>query len=249
MAFPDKFVKNVPHYSGLGHLVNTVIHVGAHEAEELLFYVTKLKAKNIMLFEPNPDKFDIIRTAIDYINGNYKVNIIFYPLGLGSGNGKHTLTSFQGRSSGWASLLKPKIKELRSALRQDSREHTAHGGGVDSSPIFYEVFTTTLNAAINRNPEFKDTDLMVVDTQGYELEVLRGSTNVLPRVKSIDLEVTINSASGFYENNPSEKACTKFLNTYGYEPDISVSSFWGQAKHGRLLYRNTYYSVANTRAD
>ncbi len=43
MAYPDKFVKNIPHYANLKHLVNTVIHVGVHEAEELLFYVSKLK--------------------------------------------------------------------------------------------------------------------------------------------------------------------------------------------------------------
>jgi len=243
MAYPDKFVKNIPHYANLKHLVNTVIHVGVHEAEELLFYVSKLKAKNIMLFEPNPDKFKIIRTAIDYIQSNYMVNIIFYPLGLASEKGRHTLTSFEGRSSGLASLLKPKLEIIRSVFGMDSMELSVHGGGVDKSPLYYEVFTTTLNAAIKRNPDFIATDLMVVDTQGYELEVLKGATNLLPNVRSIDLEVTINSLSGFYEKNPSEQTCTEFLSTYGYEPDFNTSSFWGKAQHGRLLYRNSSRSV------
>ena len=85
--------------------------------------------------------------------------------------------------------------------------------------------------------EFSCPDLLVVDTQGFELEVLKGFQRYL-KVKSIDLEVTRNKKFEYYENNPSESECTSFLEGFGFQPDFSVSS-WGKAQHGRLLYRNT----------
>ena len=44
---------------------NTIIHVGAHEAQELEFYVSELGAKNIMLLEPNFDKYKTIKKKLD----------------------------------------------------------------------------------------------------------------------------------------------------------------------------------------
>ena len=46
-------LKNIPHYKNLGHSVDTVIHVGAHEAEELWHYAANFRSKNILLMEPN----------------------------------------------------------------------------------------------------------------------------------------------------------------------------------------------------
>lgn len=231
-------LENIPHYKNLGHRVSTLIHVGAHEAEELKYYATIFKANNILLLEPNPDKYSIITSRIKEVEKMSDSNIIFYPLAAGSKNGKSTLTSFSGRSSGLASILKPKFDHIQATFGRDPLELACNGGGVDTPSFEYTIYISTLNKIISKHLDFKYIDLIVIDTQGFELEVLKGFSNYLKNTKSIDLEVTRNNEAGFYENNPSESECSSFLKNYGFEPDFSISSFWGDAQHGRLLYRN-----------
>ena len=231
-------LKDIPHYKNLGHAVETIIHVGAHEAEELLFYATKFKAKNILLLEPNPDKFKIIASRIKEVQQISESTITFYPLAAGSNTGRSTLTSFSGRSSGLASILKPKLDYIKSTFGRDPAELARNVGGVDRPSFEHIIYISTLNKLVQRIKVFQHVDLLVVDTQGFELEVLKGFSNFLANVKSIDLEVTRNKEFVFYEKNPSEEECSVFLNEFGFNPDFSISSFWGDAQHGRLLYRN-----------
>ena len=229
---------DIPHYKNLGHKVSTLVHVGAHEAEELRYYATVFKAKNILLMEPNPDKYSIITSKIKDVQEVSESNIIFYPLAAGSTNGQSTLTSFSGRSSGLASLLKPKFDHIQATFGRDPLELACNGGGVDAPSFEHTIYISTLNKIIAKHVDFEYIDLIVIDTQGFELEVLKGFSKYLKNTKSIDLEVTKNKEVGFYENNPSESECSSFLKKYGFEPDYSISSFWGEAQHGRLLYRN-----------
>lgn len=229
---------NIPHYKNLGHVVNTVIHVGAHEAEELKYYATNFKAKNILLLEPNPDKYNIITSRIKEVEKISDSTILFYPIAAGFKSGKSTLTSFSGRSSGLASILKPKINHIKATFGRDPLELACNGGGVDKPSFEHTIYISTLSKVVQRHPHFQFVDLLVVDTQGFELEVLKGFSKYLKDIKSIDLEVTRNKEMGFYEHNPSESECSAFLLDYGFAPDFAISSFWGEAQHGRLLYRN-----------
>lgn len=231
-------LKNIPHYNNLGHTVNTVIHVGAHEAEELAHYASNFQAKNILLMEPNPDKYLIINSRVKEMRQRSDANILFYPLAAGSKIGKSILTSFCGRSSGLASILKPKFDRIQATFGQDPLELSQNGGGVDKPSFEHIIYLSTLSKIVDKHMEFSRPDLLVIDTQGFELEVLRGFKKYLRNVKSIDLEVTRNKEYEYYENSPSESDCTAFLEEYEFRPDFSISSFWGDAQHGRLLYRN-----------
>ena len=233
-------LENIPHYKNLGHAVDTVIHVGAHEAEELKHYAANFKAKNILLLEPNPDKYDIINSRIKEVERISNSNIVFYPIAAGSKSGRSTLTSFSGRSSGLASILKPKFDHIQATFGRDPLELASNGGGVDKPSFEHTIYISTLSKIVQKNLIFQHVDLLVVDTQGFELEVLRGFSEYLKNIKSIDLEVTRNKEFCFYENNPSELECSSFLSEYGFVPDFSISSFWGDAQHGRLLYRNQH---------
>ena len=242
--YPEGFRPEISHYHNLGHIVRSLIHVGAHQAEEILAYAHQLKVNNILLFEPNPDKYEVIKSAINYIQKIYPVNIVFYSLGLGSCRATRKLTSFEGKSSGLASLLEPKMDQIQSHFSLDRTELGKYGGGIDRPTLVHNVYTTTLDATIKRHPEFIDSELLVVDTQGSELEVLKGSQHLLAlgKLKSIDLEVTINSdgISAFYEKNPTVMECNSYLAPYGYEPDPNVSSFWGKNREGKLWAGNLW---------
>ena len=190
------------------------------------------------MLEPNPDKYEIINSKIKEIKAYSDSNIIYYPLAVGSQTGRSKLHCFSGRSSGLASILKPNTSRIRDNYGRDSLELSSHGGGVDKPYFEHLIYISTLNKIVRRHREFKHADLLVIDTQGYELEVLYGFKTYIKNVKSIDLEVTIDKELSFYENNPSEKECSDFLENYGFNCDITVASFWGHAGHGRLLYRN-----------
>ena len=49
---------------------------------------------------------------------------MFYPLAAGFKTGKATLTSFNGRSSGLASILNPKLDHMKATFGQDPLELT-----------------------------------------------------------------------------------------------------------------------------
>lgn len=235
-------VEEILHFKNLGHPVNTLIHVGAHEAEELEVYACKYKVKNILLMEPNPDKYSIINSKIQKVSAKTDSNIVFYPLAAGSKTGKDTLTSFHGRSSGLASILKPKVSLIRETFGRDSLELSCNGGGVDQPTFQHTIYISSLGKVVEKHQEFQSADLLVVDTQGYELEVLKGFKKFLRYIKSIDLEVTVKAEIAFYEKNPSESECRKFLNNYGFVPDPDNYHLWGLALHGKMLYRNNQIS-------
>lgn len=230
--------ENIPHYKNLGHKVDTVIHVGAHEAEELKYYATVFKSKNILLIEPQPEKYSLIKQRIQEVRAISNSNIFYYPIAVGANTGKAVLTSFSGNSSGWASILKPKVDLLKTQLARNPSEFEIGGGGIDKPVIENTVHMSSLCKLAEKHTVFQRADLLVIDTQGYELEVLKGFTKYLRNIRSIDLEVTRNKDLGFYENTPSELECSSLLDKYHFSPDFSISSFWGKAQHGRLLYRN-----------
>lgn len=73
--------------------------------------------------------------------------------------------------------------------------------------------------------------LLKIDSQGYELEVLRGSTNLLPRVAAIQLELSL---APLYGNQPLIEDLIVYLREKGFVP----YSFWpvfSDPVHGRLL--------------
>ncbi len=50
---------------------------------------------------------------------------------------------------------------------------------------------TTLDTLVKRHPPFEQAQALKLDTQGYELEVLKGAPNLLKRVEVILLEVSL----------------------------------------------------------
>lgn len=73
--------------------------------------------------------------------------------------------------------------------------------------------------------------LLKVDTQGYELEVLRGATALLPRIAAIQLELSL---VPLYEGAPSLEEAMHYVETLGFELFSIVPGFKDK-RSGRLL--------------
>jgi FkbM family methyltransferase len=172
-----------------------VIHVGAHDGAEVPFYRSLGLAK-IYLFEPQLKYAQLLRNRY---GRDRRVEVFSDALGS-SAIHSEIFTEIEGspNRSASASLLRPK-------------QHLQDFDYVQfnlTSPDLVTVSTLDSFGIV-------DADLLVIDTQGYELEVLKGALLTLAHVKWIIFEYWANEA---YEGNPTEHELLSFLAEYAFLP-------------------------------
>jgi len=151
---------------GIDLNINGVIHVGAHKGQEVRHYVDR-GIKNIILFEPHPGSFSALSGRMK----NLDEDIILVNKAAGNINGQRKL--FKSSNSGMSSsLLKPRRHlEKYPSIKFD--------GGTLVDVVRLDDYIV--------NPE--EYNYMSIDVQGYELEVLKGSVNLLEHIDYIMTEV------------------------------------------------------------
>lgn len=172
-----------------------VIQIGAHIGEEISVYFS-MGAKKVIAFEP-------IKTSYDKIQEHE--NLIKVNKALGNYNGVVKLNIASNAQS--TSPLNPKTHLVEHPWVSFNNTITV--------PI------TTLNSWFSVEKEnAMDYNFMSVDVQGYELEVLKGATDILPNIKAILCEV---NKKELYENCPMVEEIDAFLETNGF---TRVETFW-----------------------
>jgi hypothetical protein len=76
-----------------------------------------------------------------------------------------------------------------------------------------------------------------IDTQGYEMEVLKGSTKLLPRITALQLELSL---SPLYDGAPTFTEMVSFVESEGYEMFGIVPGF-KDPRIGRLLQLDGFF--------
>lgn len=79
--------------------------------------------------------------------------------------------------------------------------------------------------------------LLKVDTQGYEMEVLKGATRLLRRVAAVQLELSL---TPLYEGGPTFVDMVAFMATAGFELFGVVPEFTDE-RNGRLLQVDGFF--------
>jgi FkbM family methyltransferase len=183
--------------------ITGIIHIGAHYGEELEEYSLN-NIPCIVLFEPLSANFRVLEQRATQFN----MNIICHQVALGNGSGKVEmfLSSNQQESS---SILKPKI-------HLDQYPHIT----------FNETETVIISKLDDYN--YKDYNFINMDVQGYELEVLKGSTETLKFVDYVYCEVNRDEV---YENNALVEQLDEFLKPYNLNRVETewVGDTWGDA--------------------
>ncbi len=185
--------------------LKNVIHVGGHTGEEISLY-KKINPKSVIqVFEPNPNTFTkLLQTAANYTDVNC------YNVALGSCQAVLPLfveNSNEGQSN---SLLKPKLH-------------------VQQYPSI--MFTETVNVQVTTldSYNFNNThNFLNMDVQGYELEVLKGSTQTLQNVQCILSEV---NRAELYQDCCFVDDLDNFLKEYNFERVETnwLGNTWGDA--------------------
>ena len=197
-----------------------VIHVGAHFGGEITVY-NELKIKNVVFVEPLSNTFQKLLENVNKLNSDSECKITFINKALGNKIEEQEMyveTSNLGQSS---SLLRPEF-------------HLQQYPGI-TFPGREVVQVSTLNQEI-KNIE-GDFNIMNVDVQGYELEVFKGSTDILEKIDIINTEV---NRVHMYENCPLINEIDEFLEKFDFVKvdENWMGHYWGDAIYVKKKFIN-----------
>lgn len=187
--------------------ITGIIQVGAHYGNE--YDSLKQISSNMLMFEPQKEVFNILSKKLQ----NEK-NVILENVAVGSSKGKMTMYTEKENSGQSSSLLKPAL-------------HTVQYPGIKFNTT-EEVDVITLNEYFSTN--HFNYNLITLDVQGYELEVLKGATNILDKVDYILCEV---NRAELYQGCPMVNEIDSFLEEYKFKREHTN---WDGYTWGDALY-------------
>ena len=195
--------------------LNGVIHVGAHQGQEVINY-RKLGISPIVLIEANPK---LVKGLHEKFDTESDIEIIEGAISDTKGKVTFNIASFDQSSS---LLNLKKHAELYPKITYTDA---------------IEVETFTLNQCIadlsKQRSDVSKANLLMMDIQGAELMALRGGVKILEQIDAIQLEVNY---AELYEGCPSIWDIDAFLKPLGfirYETNTPSSPDWGDALYVR----------------
>jgi FkbM family methyltransferase len=155
------------HFPSEFQSIKTVFDIGANSGQSAKKFSTELKSASIYSFEPEAEVFLHLKS-----NTKHLPNVSCFNFGLGDKNDQMEL--HHGKYSGWNSLL----PDLNDTGKKSMVE-------IKTLDDFVEETGTT------------QIDLLKTDTEGFDINVLKGATKMLEynKIKFIYIE------AGFYTTN------------------------------------------------
>ncbi|HEX3052641.1 MAG TPA: FkbM family methyltransferase [Aggregatilineaceae bacterium] len=214
MAVRDRFAE-------LRHYITTaspvIIDGGAHRGGSILEFLKGYPSATIHSFEPNPHIVAHLQTQF-----GTNSNIIIHDQALGAENKMIPFKIL--KHDGASSILPPSSILVH-----------YHGSKMDVTETV-EVPLVRMDSVLDQ-----EIDILKLDLQGYELEALRGATNLLPRIKAITIEVEF---VPLYDGQPLYGDIDVFLRAAGFRL-LNLYELWthpdGQLTSGDAVYLNTRY--------
>jgi FkbM family methyltransferase len=193
-----------------GVKIEGVIHVGAHLGEEYELY-KRAGAKAIAFFEPQIAVFEQLTRNIGGKDG-----VLLFRQALGSRNEARQMHI--NRGSGESSSLLPPT--------------SLYDGYFEEKSMTVDV--VTLDSVLPRFQGTHNFNLLVTDTQGFDLEVMKGSVESLVRMRYVYAEVTL----GHYHGEARIEEMDTFLAGLGFARAATdlYGSWKGEDRWGDLFY-------------
>lgn len=144
------------------------------------------------VFDPREDTIQSLKD---------KENVHFYPTGLYSSN--TTVKLHLTKKGSCSSIYEPNLQLLEELIPRRIKDFTVKE--------IVDIEVKRLDSII---PAGTSIDFMKIDTQGSELDILKGAGDLLQGVKKLKVEVEFKE---LYKNQPLEKDVTEYLKGYGFE--------------------------------
>jgi FkbM family methyltransferase len=184
--------------------IKGIIHIGGHYGQEYDLY--RVLNVPVIFFEPLSNNYRILK---DKVKNND--NVQTFQCALGNENKKILMNVETANNSQSSSILKPK-KHLEQ-YPHITFDHTeeVHMFRLDDIEI-----------------EKENYNFLNIDVQGYELEVLKGSADVL---KNIDYIISEVNRDEVYENCAKVEELDQFLNQFNFKRNETnwMGGIWGDA--------------------
>lgn len=176
-----------------------VIDAGAHVGGDSIEMCRLFPGSTIHSFEPVPAIYQLLKH-----NTRKFKRIHCHTVALSNKNGEQVMHVSSGASDGSSSFLQPK-------------EHLK-----DHPDVFFNqditVKTMTLDDWAASN-SIEEVHLLWLDMQGFELEVLKASSVILPKVRAIHMEV---STRPTYEGVPLYGEVRSWMEAKGFHVEVEA---------------------------
>ncbi|MBI3515760.1 MAG: FkbM family methyltransferase [Proteobacteria bacterium] len=189
-----------------------VIHVGAHEGEELPTYL-ELGAKQVLLIEANPRLIDHLRSLVATTPG---VTVAHCAINDADGPVDLHIASHDDSSS----ILPLKLHQRIYPTIVEDAVVQVPGLRLDGL-----MESLALNAA--------DFNILCVDIQGAELRALRGAVKALEAIEAVSIEINFEE---LYEGCAQVEDIDNFLGDRGFDRVATLTPYhssWGDALYVR----------------
>lgn len=185
--------------------IKGLIHVGAHYGQEYEIY-QKLGIDNLIFFEPLGQNFEILKTHV-----GEKAKL--FQLALGNENKKVKMYVESANNGMSSSILKPqKHLEQYPQIVFDQEEI---------------VEMVRLDDFLSEKENY---NFLIIDVQGYELEVLKGSRETLTNISGILTEV---NRDELYSHCVRVEELDNFLKNFNF---FRVETNWEGGTWGDAFY-------------
>ena len=188
--------------------ISGVLHIGAHHGEENKFY-RDLGLKNRIYFEPGSKNFVTLKKHIAGYHPKYQI-------ALGNEN-KDVMLNLDADNNGMSnSILKPKLHLTKYPNIHFNNSEIVKMRRLDDLELDLTIF-----------------NLIVIDVQGYELEVFKGAAKTLGQIDYIVSEI---NKEELYEGGTTIGQLLEFLTPYGFK---LVEQLWTDQGWGDGLFIKT----------
>ena len=176
-----------------------IIDCGAHVGGDSIDMCRLFSGSTIHAFEPVPTIFKLLKHNTRKFN-----RITCHAIALSNKNGEQVMHVSSGASDGSSSFLKP-------------NEHLK-----DHPDVFFNediIVQTLLLDTWAAQQGLQKIDLLWLDMQGFELEVLKASSVILPKVHAIHMEV---STRPTYEGVPLYNEVKTWMEANGFHVQVEA---------------------------
>ena len=202
--------------------INIFIDVGAHEGETSNLFSKHLNIKKIYCFEPSSINYKNLKKKI-----LKKANIFLFNVGLGERDGEEDFNQLEESSSSTLVELNEKSKYfikkkkiLNLFIKKDFKN-------------FYQTVNIMKLKNFMHNNSIEYIDILKIDTEGYEMKVIRGAEE---KIKNIDYIYFEHHFDDMLKKDYTLSDVHNYLIKNGFEKKIKIKMFF--RKSFEYIYKN-----------
>jgi FkbM family methyltransferase len=158
--------------------LNTILDVGAHEGESIELFLNNFNVNDIYSFEPSPDTYQKLTKNIENLKKKFKNSKIHLEkLAVGNYSKNVELNYLNETSSST-------LRDLNTNSNYFKKKEQFFGKLINQKMTVEQInFEEYLEKR-----KIEKVDLLKIDTEGYELEVIKGLNNSISKVSAILFE-------------------------------------------------------------